>query len=81
MLLTLRNQGLYFADVAPVDSAGRATLYTDQPQLRFVSNVTQLSPYPSGGRTPALLVRVTDVPLRNLKSGIFVPARTTSDAN
>lgn len=80
MLLTARNKGLYFADFAPVSSDGRATLYTDQSRLRFVSDVAQLSPHLSGGRIPALLVRVTDVPLRSLKIGIFIPRQATSDA-
>ena len=31
-------------------------------------------------RRSALLVRITNLPLNNLKSGIFVPAQATSDA-
>lgn len=80
MLLTKQDRQRHFADVAPVNSDGTVALYNDQARLRFVSNVDQLSPDPSGGRIPALLVRVTNVPLNNLKSGIFLPSQPTSDA-
>ncbi|WP_019588185.1 hypothetical protein [Deinococcus apachensis] len=58
-----------------------ATFYNNQAHLRFVSTPAQLTPNPINGRIPALLVRVTNVPLRNLKSGIFLPTQRTSDAN
>ena len=53
----------------------------DMPQarLRFVSNPAQLGPYPSGGRINAMLVKVTNIPLSKLKTGIFLPAQATSD--
>lgn len=72
--------GQYLADVAPVNPDGTATFYEQQPRLRFVVSPTQLTPNSTNGRIPALLVRVTNVPLRDLKSGIFLPSQPTSDA-
>ncbi|GBF05219.1 hypothetical protein DAERI_030385 [Deinococcus aerius] len=83
MLVTERGSGWaqYLADAAPVGPDGTATFYGQPSNLRFVTSPAQLSPYPGGGRIPALLVRITNVPLRNLKTGIFLPSQPTSDAN
>ncbi len=80
MLVIRQGQDKYWGDIGPVQPDGSVSLFYPSPHLRFVSSVDQLSPYPSGGRIPALLVRVTNVPLNNLKSGIFLPAQPTSDA-
>ncbi|CAM3864411.1 permease prefix domain 1-containing protein [Deinococcus frigens] len=80
-MLVIRREGQnYDLDVAPVDAAGQITFKSSQKRLAFVSDPDQLSLVYPDGRTPALLVRVTNIPLGNLKSGIFVPAKTTSDA-
>lgn len=68
-------------DTAEVGAGGTVKLKTAQRKLRFVAKAAQLNLPAADGRTPALLVRVTNIPLNNLKSGIFVPAKTTSDAN
>lgn len=80
VLATKRDRGTYSGDVAPVGSDGMVTLYSEQKHLNFVTDPAQLSPYASGGRVNALLLRVTNIPLRNLKSGILTPAQPTSDA-
>lgn len=82
LLVTRQSQGdNYETDVAEVGPDGSVQLRSRQARLRFVSSLNQLSPYPSGGRIPALLVRVTNTPLNRLNSGILVPAQPTSDAN
>jgi len=81
LLVTSRSRGNnYETDTAQVGPDGSAELRSALPRLRFVSGVDQLSPYPSGGRIPALLVRVTGTPLNTLKQGIFLPTQPTSDA-
>lgn len=80
MLLTERGAKSYTADVAPVTTGGKVALHNPSVALRFVSDPSQLGPYLSGGRINALLVRVTNIPLSTLKSGIFVPAQANSDA-
>ena len=82
VLLATRRAGQnYDLAVAPVKADGSVTTWSaTQQHLHFVSDPTQLGPYPIGGRINALLVRVTNIPLSNLKSGIFVPAQIDSDA-
>jgi len=80
MLVTRRAGQNYDLDVAPVGSNGQVTFGSAQQRLHFVSDPAQLSPDPVGGRINALLVRVTNIPLSNLKSGIFVPAQINSEA-
>ncbi|WP_161884265.1 HAAS signaling domain-containing protein [Deinococcus alpinitundrae] len=80
MSLIKYTDGSYFADVAQVNSKGRFIMNSDQPHIHFVSNLDQLRPYTADGIVPALLVRITNIPLRNLKSGIFVPAQANSDS-
>ncbi|MHA0033705.1 hypothetical protein [Deinococcus sp. PESE-13] len=41
--------------------------------VRFVTNPHQLTPLKSSQSWPVLLVKVSDTPLNNLKSGIFLP--------
>lgn len=54
------NGNPYF-DVGPVSAKGAFTYHVGKgtPDLRFVSDPKQLSPYPSGGKVNALLVRLT----------------------
>ncbi len=80
MLVTRRSGGNYTADTAEVQASGRVTLNSGSASVRFVASLSDLSPYDSGGRRNALLVRVTGIPLSDLKSGVFVPAQATSDA-
>lgn len=63
----------YFADVARVDRSGRARLLTQGQRLRFVNQVGDLRGAVTAEGRPAVLVRVTGVSLRDLKSGIFLP--------
>ncbi|QLG13295.1 hypothetical protein HLB42_20395 (plasmid) [Deinococcus sp. D7000] len=80
-LIEQRSQNNFFVDTAEVGPGGMVQLRTLQKKLHFVSDSSQLSVAPAGGRTPALLVRVTNIPLNDLKSGIFVPKQITSDAS
>ena len=75
MLLTKKDADTYFVDLAPVAQNGSATLYRfpQHHSLKFVNDVRALSPSLSGDEVPALLVKVTGVNLRDLKSGIFLP--------
>ncbi|PNY80138.1 permease prefix domain 1-containing protein [Deinococcus koreensis] len=80
MLITKRAGERYMADTAEVGADRSAVLQSEASKVRFVSSLGQLGPYPGGGRINALLVRVTNIPLDQLKTGIFLPARPTSDA-
>ncbi|MDO4245272.1 MAG: permease prefix domain 1-containing protein [Deinococcus sp.] len=75
MLLTKKDAETYFADLAPVGADGKATLHhwPEHQKLGFVKDVRSLSASPNGGKIPAMLVKVTGVDLRHLKSGIFLP--------
>lgn len=81
VMLVMRNAGgNYFTTFAPVAADGTATFQDIPEHLRFVPSIADLGPHLSGGRSSALLVRVTNLPLTELKKGIFVPAQATSDA-
>ncbi|SEJ25633.1 hypothetical protein SAMN04488058_105130 [Deinococcus reticulitermitis] len=75
---TLSSERDYAISFAEVQPGGTVTLKANSPQLEFRKNIAALSP--STARVPALLVRVTNVPLNDLKSGILMPAEPTSDA-
>ncbi|MBB6016485.1 permease prefix domain 1-containing protein [Deinococcus radiopugnans] len=75
------HDNFYLTHYAPVSSTGSVNIKVNSARLQFISSFRQLQQKRADGRTPALLIRVTNVPLNKLKSGIFVPARTTSDAN
>ncbi|GAA0499653.1 permease prefix domain 1-containing protein [Deinococcus depolymerans] len=80
MLVTSRGGTHFMVDTGKVDTQGRLSVHSQDRQLRFVSSLDQLGPYLSGGRRSALLVRITNLPLNDLRSGVFVPAQATSDA-
>lgn len=80
LLVTKRAGENYMVDSAEVAGDRTVALQSEASKVKFVSSLDQLGPYPSGGRITALLVRVSNIPLLNLKSGIFVPAQATSDA-
>lgn len=75
MLVTKKEAETYFTDLAPVGPDGSVSLYywPEHHNLHFVNDVRALSPSPSGGKFSALLVKVTGIDLRDLKSGIFLP--------
>ena len=80
MLVTSGGGTNFMVDTGKVDARGQLSVHSENRQLQFVSSLDQLGPYLSGSRRSALLVRITNLPLNNLKSGIFVPAQATSDA-
>lgn len=80
MVMTKRGKTIFDIDVKEVKQGGQVDFTSTRRNLRFIADPSQLSEYPSGGRINALLVRVTNVPLNNLQSGIFVPAQAISDA-
>ena len=69
----------FTTDFAVVQQDGSVSLHANASQLQFVSRGTDLVSS-VGDRIPAILVRLSNVPLSDLKSGVFVPARATSDA-
>ncbi|THF88641.1 hypothetical protein E7T09_05485 [Deinococcus sp. KSM4-11] len=80
MAVLKRTGNNYVTLFSPVAPDGTVTFDRAPDHVRFVSSLDQLGPYPSGGRINALLVRVTNLPVSDLRSGIFVPAQATSDA-
>lgn len=74
------HDNYYLTNYAPVLSGGKANVKVNSARLQFVSHFRQLKQKGKGGRTPALLVRVTHVPLNALGTGIFLPEQATSDA-
>ncbi|MFC3834691.1 MULTISPECIES: permease prefix domain 1-containing protein [Deinococcus] len=79
MLLTQRKKQ-YTADYAPVGENGVVTIKSYSPHVSFTADPSVISQAPRDGVFKAILVRVSNLPLDNLKSGIFVPAQATSDA-
>ncbi|WP_027482979.1 permease prefix domain 1-containing protein [Deinococcus pimensis] len=82
-LIQRGEQGVPFLDVAAVQKDGTVTLYTRAKRLTFVTDARQLSPYPTGGRTNALLVRLTGRVTGDVAQQYETvrPAQATSDAN
>ncbi|GHF32812.1 hypothetical protein HNQ07_000352 [Deinococcus metalli] len=80
MAVLKRAGNNYVTLFSPVASDGTVMLEHLPERVRFVPSLDQLGPYSSGGRISALLVRVTNIPLSDLRAGIFVPAQATSDA-
>lgn len=80
-IVTRDERGLINLDVAPVKN-GVAQLYVPQPALRFVGDMKKLSPYKSGGRVNAVLVKFTGE--HSLVAGpgyeVVLPTVTESDA-
>ncbi|QIP31434.1 hypothetical protein [Deinococcus radiodurans] len=73
LVFTKKAGEVYDTDIVPVGQDGKIQFKTAHEQLRFVADPAQLGPYPTGGRINAMAVRVSHVPLNNLKSGIFLP--------
>lgn len=61
----------YAFSIAEVQADGKVNLKATAKQLDFKKDIRELTA--QGGNKPALLVRITNVPLNNLKSGIFLP--------
>lgn len=59
--------------IRPVGLNGELKFYFLPGELRFVNSAEALTPPQSGQATPIMLVRLTNVPLNNLQSGIFLP--------
>lgn len=78
-LLSQSGKDKFVTDFSPVAADGTIRVKSAAPRLRFVTDSAALTTR-MGDRSPALLVRMTNIPLNNLKSGIFVPAQATSDA-
>ena len=82
VLLVTKGVGNAFVyEVRPVGVQGFLDIRSEKRHLKFVGSSARLTPTPTDNHTPALLVRVTNIPLSDLNSGIFVPAQATSDAN
>ena len=58
--------------IAPVGHQGQLTFKYPSQTLKFVDQADQLKPA-ENGVLPVLVVRLTNTPLQNLKSGIFLP--------
>ncbi|NTY01906.1 permease prefix domain 1-containing protein [Deinococcus sp. JMULE3] len=81
VMLVRRGAGSnYTFSVQPVATDRAITLSSSASRLRFVTDPAQLGPDPVNGHQTALLVRLSNIPLNDLQSGIFVPAQATSDA-
>lgn len=78
-LLTQSGKNKFSTDFAPVASDGTVRLRASATRLSFVQNALNLGTVKSG-RTPAMLVRMTGVPLNKLKASVFVPTQPLSDA-
>lgn len=63
----------YLMTFAPVDTQSIAAIRVNPAKISIVSNFNQLRQPTSDNSTPALIVRVTNIPLNNLKSGILTP--------
>ena len=61
----------YAFSIAEVQVGGTVTLKATAKQLDFKKDIRELTA--RGGNKPALLVRLTNTPLNNLKTGIFLP--------
>lgn len=80
MLLTRQNKQ-YTADYAPVGENGVVTIKSYSPRVSFTADPAIISQAPRDGVFKAILVQVSNLPLDNLKAGIFVPTQATSDAH
>lgn len=80
MLVTKWEHSSYATDIAPVGQDGTVTLMDPHKSLRFVSNPAAMVQVAADIQSEAVLVKVSDTPLRNLKTGIFLPSQPTSDA-
>lgn len=70
----------YQSNFSEVLDGGELSIRFDRMHVAFVSDPQRLKERQPDGRTPVLLVRVTNIPLNQLRQGIFVPAQATSDA-
>ena len=78
-LITQSGQNSYSTDFGRVQSDGSVLLHAQTKRLRFVSRGADLTTRRNEA-APALLIQLSNVPLNDLKSGIFVPAQATSNA-
>ncbi|MFC6659072.1 hypothetical protein [Deinococcus multiflagellatus] len=80
MLVTKRAGNAFMADTAEVQAGGSVRLQSEAKNIRFVNDPAQLGPYASGGQINALLVQISNTPLNELPSAIFLPKQATSSA-
>jgi len=78
-LITQQGKNSFSTDFAAVSNNGTLRLRATAARLHFVRDPQALGTVVSG-RTPAILVRMTRVPLDRLKAGILIPTQLTSDA-
>lgn len=57
----------------PVGPNGKVSFFYLPGELRFVTSAKELTPPQAGQPPPVMLVRLTNVPLNNLRTGIFLP--------
>lgn len=79
-LIQRLGKNKFFADYGEVRTDGTVTLRATTSSLRFSDNPADVRAPTQGDRATALVVRLSNIPLSNLKSGIFIPAQATSDA-
>ncbi|GGL06475.1 permease prefix domain 1-containing protein [Deinococcus radiotolerans] len=80
VMLTSSRDQKYAFNFAEVKKDGIITIRSAEQKLRWTSDPKKLEGQGNTGRPQAVLMRVSNVPLNTLKSGIFVPAQATSDA-
>lgn len=77
MVLALQEKrnNVFQSATAVVDAEGKIQVHgpLQENTLRFVTDPKQLSPLKVGQPWPVLLVKMSNTPLNNLKSGIFLP--------
>ncbi|MHA0033704.1 permease prefix domain 1-containing protein [Deinococcus sp. PESE-13] len=71
----LSGKNVFQASTGVVNVKGQIRLYGpfEASPLQFVTDIHKLAPPKSGQPWPVLLVRLSNTPLNNLKSGIFLP--------
>jgi hypothetical protein len=74
------EENKFFADTGEIQADGTIELRSSSPSIRFVNVPEEVQAVAGAGRTPAILIRLSNIPLDKLKTGIFLPAQTTSDA-
>ncbi|WP_412029007.1 permease prefix domain 1-containing protein [Deinococcus yunweiensis] len=79
-LIQRLEKNKFFADVGEIQADGTVSLRSSSTRITFVDRPAQAQAVQGQAPTAALLVRLSNIPLSNLKAGIFVPAQTTSDA-
>lgn len=83
VLLTRTASGVLFYDFAPVGQDRSVKVYLERPNLRFVSNAAELSPYLRGNRANAVLLKLNgkmSTLMNDNMAEVIQPLSPTSDA-